>query len=1052
MKEHFEEYLQKLRNAYQYGGTEHTGRPELKAFLEVVCAAHAPDAHIQHEPKLTPGKGAPDFKITRQGLVLGYVENKPIDKNLDKVLKSNQIKRYRSLSDNILLTDYLQWIWITPDNIQRARLCHSSDLENPKHVPSDKLVAAVAELLQGFFSEAPEGIDKAADLAVALAVRSRLLRDFLTEELARQEKEGQGERLLGLYGAFRDQISHELPIKDFAGAFAQTLAYGLFIAKLTAGTNRVDLHNVKSFIPGSFRLIRELTDFLDSLEDEPYRDVRWVVEEILSIVNGLELNAIREDLSFRHRKVRRGVKARSEEEARLFERDAFVYFYEDYLRRYDPQEREQRGVYYTPPPIVNFIVRSIDTILKETFGINAGLADHDRVTVLDFACGTGTFLLEVFERIFENIGGADSSKADLIVREHMLKNIFGFEYLIAPYTIAHLKLSQYLADRGHSLGDAQRLLVYLTNTLEPIEPQKNWLLPELTRETEAAHEVKQKPILVITGNPPYSGHSKNMGPHAKASIEPYKLVDGMPLGEKNPKWLQDDYVKFIRFAQMKMDKVDEGVVGIITNHSYLTNPTFRGMRQSLMRTFDQIYIWDLHGSTKPKETPPNGQHNENVFDIEKGVAISLFVKKSGASGGVWHDDLWGRRLEKYKAAAETKLNCLNWVKLVPVSPFYLFVRQDRNRWTKYEQGWSVPDILPVKVLGFQTHRDHFAIAFTQDDIEARVRDLEDESLSDQALQEKYKLRDNSDWQLSKARKSLAECGKKATKIIDCAYRPFDKRSCYFGHEFMDRPRRELLDHVAWRKNVQLLVSRQIGTSDWRHVFVAEEPANDCLVSNQSREANYAFPLYLYPPSGAGKQHMANLFEVDDPFDGKERIENFSPAFRQWLNERYSHHFSPEDVMGYIYAVLHAPTFRENYSEFLHIDFPRIPFTDDRKGFEVFSALGWDLIQKHLLRDVPNGALAKFHGKGDCEVEKPHYVPAEEAVYINVTQHFAPVPEEVWHFHIGGYQVIDKYLKSRKNRTLSLGEIENVEFVTNVLAFTIEQMQRIDEAYVAAFGR
>jgi hypothetical protein len=442
-------------------------------------------------------------------MILGYVEDKTIGENLDKVLKSDQITRYKSLSQNIILTDYLHFIWINKDGIQRETLCHATDLENPKYRLRDDRVAAVSKLLQGFFSTAPEGIGRAQQLALALATRSKLLRDYLGEELVRQERDHKGERLYGLFQIFRDQVFHELTLKEFADAFAQMLAYGLFLARLNSDLQPVTLHNAREYVPRSFQLIRELIDFLTELEKDEYRDVRWVVEEVLSIVNGLDLAAIHEDLSFRQRKaISRKVRAADEEEHRLFERDPFVFFYEPYLKAYDPAMRKSRGVYYTPPPIVNFIVRAVDDILKETFGIPDGLADHNRVTVLDFACGTGTFILEVLERIFENIGGADSAKAGLIVRDHMLKKIYGFEYLIAPYTIAHLKLSQYLADKGHALQDGQRLQVFLTNTLEPMEPQRNFLLPALSEETAKAQEVKEKKILVITGNPPYAGHPR----------------------------------------------------------------------------------------------------------------------------------------------------------------------------------------------------------------------------------------------------------------------------------------------------------------------------------------------------------------------------------------------------------------------------------------------------------------------------------------------------------------------------------------------------------------
>jgi len=1045
LKDVFEKYVLELKRAYAEGGTEQSGRPALKTLLDVFAAKERPPAGVQHEPKQVPNKGAPDFKVTRQGMILGYVENKGIGENLDKVLKSDQITRYRSLSDNILLTDYLHFIWINKEDIQRETLCHATDLETPRYVLREDRVAAVGKLLDGFFSTPPEGIDKAEQLALALATRSRLLRDYLDEELARQHREHKEERLYGLFEAFRTQVFHELTLNEFADAFAQTLAYGLFLAKLNAGNKQVDLHNVKQFIPGSFRLIKELADFLDVLENESYGDIRWVVEEILSITNSLDLAAIHEDLSFRHRRVRRGVKAKSEEEARVFERDPFVYFYEDYLSLYDPQLRETRGVYYTPPPVVNFIVRAIDETLKDKdiFGIADGLADHKQVTVLDFACGTGTFLVEVFEQIFENIGGPTSGKADLIVRDHMLKNIYGFEYLIAPYTIAHLKLSQYLADRGHKLSDAERLLIYLTNTLEPIEPQKNWILPELTHEVEAAQDVKEKPILVITGNPPYSGHSRNMGPVARASIDAYKIVDGKPLGERNPKWLQDDYVKFIRFAQMKMDAVKEGIVGVITNHSYLSNPTFRGMRQSLINTFDQIIVLDLHGSTKPKETPPDGVVDENVFEIQKGVAISLLVKRPGLKRGIWYGELWGKQLAKYEVLARQELAKQDTVELEPVSPFYLFIPQNRVLWAEYNEGWPIPEIFPTNVLGFQTHRDHFAVARSRHEIEARVADLRNDRMNDQQLRDKYGLKDNRDWQLKRARAALDDQEGDQKKIVRCAYRPFDERWCWFGNEVMDYPRRELLDHVANRENVCLGVGRQgqAVSDEWQVVTVSTTPMDANIFT---RGGVNVFPLYLY---AHGDKNKAN-----DPYDGavENRVENISADFREWLDERFAPHYSAEEVMGYVYAVLHAPTYRERYTGFLGIDFPRIPFPEDSADFELMSGLGWELMQTHLLREAPNEGLGKYLGKGENVVETLRYEELEKAIWINDTQKFAPVPLEIWDFQVGGHQVLAKYLKDRKRVQLTLDEINNVENVANVIAFTIAQMTQIDEAYRSAF--
>jgi hypothetical protein len=823
MRESFDRYILELRKHALDDQTEHTGRSALEALLNSFAEGAGNGIRVQHEPRRVPGKGAPDFKITKGGLILGYVENKGIGEPLDKVLKSEQIKKYRSLSQNIILTDYLHFIWINKDGIQRETLCHETDLEYPKFRLRDESITAVARLLEGFFSTAPEGIGRSQQLALELATRSRLLHDYLGEELVRQEREHKEARLYGLFQIFRDQVFHELTLSEFADAFAQMLAYGLFLARLNSDSDPVTLHNAREHVPGSFQLIRELVDFLTELEKDEYRDVRWVVEEVLSIVNALDLPAIHRDLSFRRRKaISRKVRAADEDEHRLFERDPFIYFYEDYLKAYDAATRKGRGVYYTPPPIVNFIVRAVDDILKDTFGISDGLADHSRVTVLDFACGTGTFLLEVFQRIFDNIGGPDAGRAEPIVREHLLTNVFGFEYLIAPYTIAHLKLSQYLLDQGHALKSDERLQVFLTNTLEPIHPEPNFLLPAITAEAEAAQTVKDRPILVITGNPPYSGHSKNKGLWISGAIGGYKFtmeMDGdgrevrRPLGERNPKWLNDE----------------EHVVPIL-------------------------------------------------------------------------------------------------------------------------------------------------------------------------------------------------------------YRPFDDRWTYYTGKssgFLVRPRQTTMRHMLNGENVGLITSRLTKGETFQHAQVTDHICEVICMSPKTSNNGFLFPLYLYAGDGT-------------------RSENFSPRFRGFIDARYEHHYTPEEILGTIYAVLHAPTYRARYHEFLRVDFPRVQLPESADNFEALSLLGWALIQAHLLRELPRRGLGNYHGKGDHAVEAVRYSPEERAVWINKTQSFKPVPQTVWDFHVGGYQVLDKYLKSRKGRVLSLNEINHVAAIADSLAFTIEQMAKIDEAYKKAF--
>ena len=864
----FDRYVLALRKTAIDDKTEHTDRAALQSLLQAIADECTDGIGVHHEPKRVADKGAPDFKINKSGLILGYVENKAIGENLDKVLKSDQIVRYKSLSQNIVLTDYLHFIWIGKDGIQRETLCHETDLENRKFKLSEDRAAAVTKLLQAFFSTAPEGIGRAQQLALALATRSKLLRDYLGEELVRQEREHKEGRLYGLFQIFRDQVFHELTLKEFADAFAQMLAYGLFLARLNSDSEAVTLHNAREYVPGSFRLIRELVDFLTELEKHEYRDVRWVVEEVLSIVNALNLSAILEDLSFRQRKaISRKVRASDEEEHRLFERDPFIYFYEDYLKAYDPATRKGRGVYYTPPPIVNFIVRAVDDILKESFGIRDGLADHKRVTVLDFACGTGTFLLEVFQRIFDNIGGPDAGRADLIVREHILKNLYGFEYLIAPYTIAHLKLSQYLRDQNHLLKNDERLQVFLTNTVEPIEPQKNLLLPAVAAEVQAAQEVKEKPILVIIGNPPYSGHSKNKGAWITAQIAKYR--EGFPELSKpaQGKWLQDDYVKFVRFAQLKMEQAVEGVVGIITNHSWLDNPTFKGMRKSLMESFHQVYVLDLHGNAKKKERAPDGGDDQNVFDIEQGVAISLLVKNSNLERGVWHSDLWGKRLAKYEAAAVGVKSSISWTRLEPGTPDWLFKPQDASLGRLYRGFWSIPAIfspLGDPAPGIVTTHDKFAISFTPDEARTKISRFVATD-SEQEARQLWKLCSQDQWNYERAKNELPKINV-AKATVSVLYQPFDQRWTIWDRNVAVHRRERVTRHML-AKNISLNLIRKMDIGGlWSHVLISDRPISHHAVS--SKEVNFIFPLWLTNDRGSAQLRLSSaqrepVFRVPD---------------------------------------------------------------------------------------------------------------------------------------------------------------------------------------------
>jgi hypothetical protein len=1042
----FKAYFDQIKKLEVQDATEHTLRPALDQLLNALASGKK--IRVIHEPKRDPsGKGAPDFKFKTNECILGYLENKNIAESLDQFLKSEQIVKYRKLRDNLILTNYLEWIWLKDGEIaRRETLCYLSDVGYPKARLDHEKAKKVAALIAAFLSTPPKGLGRAKDLALALATRCHYLREFLTDELIRQEREHQEGKLFGLFGVFKRDVFHELDIPGFADAFAQMLGYGLFLARLNSGNGvPISLNNAKQYIPTNFELIRELVDFLDELDKEEYRQIRWVIEEILSIMNTLDLAALQEDLAFSQRQGR--LFPRTEEERLLFAKDPYVYFYEGFLKAYDKDMRKSRGVYYTPPPVVNFIVRAVNDILQSTFGIKDGLADRRRVTVLDFATGTGTFLLEVIQQILEV---APEGLRDQLISEHILKNLYGFEYLIAPYTIAHLKLSQYLHDKDFRMGPKERLQIYLTNTLEPIEPQQNWLLPALSKEVAQAQGVKNKPILVITGNPPYSGHSLNKGKWITGLIDSYKQVDGKPLGEKNPKWLQDDYVKFIRFAQWKMDQVEEGIVGIITNHSFLDNPTFRGMRQSLMQTYNQIYVLDLHGSAKKKEKTPDGGKDENVFDIEQGVCISIFVRRPDLERKIFHADLWGKRKEKYCACLETTFSQVEWNEIHPGTPLYLFKQQDEESCRKYETGYKIIDIMPEYSLGCLTKRDRLAIAFSKNELQIKMLSFADKSKSDLQVAHEFglKFKDKDMWDLKSARDLLFDTSSLNEYFKEEYFRPFEKRWIFYHEKIVARLNRRIFRHLETNDNIALITVRQLASLPFNHIFISSMLCDQQYISNRTKEGSVVFPLYLYNNPGnknPNPRQNNHLFVQEPQAPYSQRRENFAPKFRAFMDLKYGHHYQPEEILGYIYAVLHSPTYRRQYAEFLKIDFPRIPLVDDRQTFEALSQLGWALVQAHLLKDIPAHPKLEIT-RGTDLVEKPLYNPKEQRLYINPQQYFAPVAEDVWNFHIGGYQVLDKFLKSRKGRRLSLDELENVINVVKVLRFTIDQMQKIDQTW------
>jgi predicted helicase len=853
---------------------------------------------------------------------------------------------------------------------------------------------------------------------------------------------------------------------SFADIYAQTITYGLFTARVFSHIRNPELEfniqNVWKKLPETNPFLKHLFKAVSEHQEQIQHkqmlgdELTDTIGQIVLLLNAANMDAILSD--FQHK--------RNQE-------DIVIRFYEDFLAAYKPQMREHRGVYYTPVSVVSYIVCSIDHILKTDFELTDGLADATKVNVKkangkgttethkvlinDIATGTGTFLYSVIDHIHKSLK-LTPDKWSSYVSQHLLPRLLGFELLMAPYAIAHMKLGLQLAELGYKFDTKERLRVYLSNTLQEafhISPDGGELNDLIWAEADAANKIKQEaPVMVVMGNPPYSGHSANTSNNGRDWISnllngintrnsqktsSYFEVDGKPLGERNPKWLNDDYVKFIRFAQWRIQETGYGIVAFITNHGYLDNPTFRGMRQSLMETFDDIYVLDLHGNSKKKEKCPDGSKDENVFDIQQGVAISIFVKRQNVNkeaANVYHADLYGLRESKYQWLKENDITANQWKKLKPQSPFYLFIPQNTGLLNEYETGWKVTDIMPNNVLGFQTHRDYFAIDFDDSKLRERIADLRDVKYTDEQLRKLYELNDNRDWKLTEARRELRNTQEWEQKFIKCLYRSFDWRSCYFSYVAMDYPRKELLAHVAGRNNLCIGIGRQgiaVNDPEWSLISISSEPIDANIFR---RGGINVFPLYLYTNTDS--------LEISK----EQRRPNFSPEFLKDITSKLGYTPTPEAIFYYIYAILHSPTYRTCYAEFLKIDFPRVPLTSNNELFHQLATYGEELVSLHLMKSLQlDNFITKFvENDGNNLVDAGHPKYNQNAVIINKKgDKFTGVPEEVWNFYVGGYQVCQKWLKDRKGRQLTDDDIQHYQQIVVALQQTIKLMDKIDQA-------
>ncbi|MFP6175584.1 type ISP restriction/modification enzyme [Helicobacter pylori] len=824
------EYLESIKDLTPEKN-ELTHRGSLENLLKNLKDNFNKEFKIEHEPNRDKQGGQPDFRVSFQGLNIGYIENKRVGTDLSQLLKikNKQILKYLELNPNLMLTDYLNFVWVGKDEenkplIKREISVASLDELSKPLKPNPQTERDLIELFKSFFNYEAAPITNAKDFATHLSTPTKYLKDALIQ----YQKD---EQVSSIFKNFKEYLYEELSFEDFSDAFAQTLTYSLFLAKLNHPFEKINLDNVRSSIPKNFAVIREMADFLKKLD--AIKEIQWLLNEILSLINHVDMDSIIKDLND--------------------DKDPYLHFYETFLSAYDPKLREKKGVYYTPDSVVKFIINALDSLLKTHFkdaplGLKSAL-DNENIKLLDFATGTGTFLLEAFRKALEvrkTSDGGTSTKEDKY--QNLLKQFYGFEYLIAPYAIAHLNLSQaFKQEFKKPLKENDALQIILTNTL--IQPSEivayRGLSPIFEKELKSAQEIKKnEKILIITGNPPYSGASSNEGlfeweVKATYGIEPefqtieveknVKLTDKIQTllnniqkqkesgskdalknlkqlhskyklqKEKNPKWLLDDYVKFMRFAQNKIESLGHGLFGFISNNAFLDNPTFRGLRRSLLECYDELYILNLHGNTRKKEETPQGAKDENVFNIMQGVSINLFVKKAQTTKQkIYYYDIYGERAEKYAFLAQNDLNSIEWLELTPREPFYLLLPLKTPLLDEYEQGFSVQEMFQVGSVGIVTGRDH--VVFHKDK-ESLLKLLKDFStLEPSELRRIYKIKkDSRDWRLEYAIRDVrANADNLEEYIVLCQYRPFDYRWTYYtgkSKSFIAYPRGEVFKHM-----------------------------------------------------------------------------------------------------------------------------------------------------------------------------------------------------------------------------------------------------------------
>lgn len=1064
------QYLESVNKHYQSGhATEHTYRGDFATLIKELVQ----DVHITNEPSNVTDCGNPDYVITRKKIPVGFIEAKDLGKDLNSKQYDEQFGRYRKALDNLIITDYINFQFFQHGN--KIHEISIAKIDGTKIQPLPENFSEFSNLLNDFCTFVTQTIKSPKILAEMMAAKARLLENILENAITSDEKTADNTALKQQYETFKQILIHDLTPQGFSDIYAQTLAYGMFAARLHDKTlDTFSRQEAAELIPKSNPFLRKLFSHVAGVDID--ERIETTVDNLAEVFRATNVEGLLQNFG----------KATQTQ-------DPIIHFYETFLAEYDPELRKVRGVWYTPIPIVDFMVRSVDEILKTDFDLNDGLADisktsikvktdqRDRrtksgyveidkdvhkVQVLDPATGTGTFLAEVIKFIYNKKFAAIKGAWSGYVEEHLIPRLNGFELLMASYSMAHLKLDMLLTETGYQSKKNPRFNIFLTNSLEEHHPDTNTLFSSwLSTEANEANNVKRDtPVMVVMGNPPYSGESANQGQWIMSLMDDYKKEpEGKErLQERNPKWINDDYVKFLRYGQYFIEKNGEGVLAYINPHGFLDNPTFRGMRWHLLNTYDKIYVIDLHGNAKKKEVSPDGSADINVFDIQQGVSINFFVKtgckKKGELAQVFHHDLYGAREAKYNYLQDNALSQIPFKKLPNIAPMYFMVKKDFSFQKAYEKGFKVNELFSLNSVGMVTARDAFTVQHTKKSTQNTIDTFL--TMDDEVARNHFNLRkDVRDWKVSYARKDLLGHYPDKGCFSEVAYRPFDTRWTFFTGKskgFHSYPRNEVMQHFLKGENVGLALCKQFKAgNNYVHTFISNQIIESSYVSNKTSEITSLFPLYIYPDQGS--QQSLDASDTRIPNLDAMIVASIANSIGLTFTPEKSDSegtFAPIDVLDYIYALLHSPNYREKYQTFLKIDFPRVPYPKDHDTFRHLVVLGAQLRALHLLDfDATVRTISTYPENGNNEIttkiasrdwELTDQKDQKGRIWINDTQYFGDIPLNVWEFYIGGYQPAQKWLKDRNGRQLDFDDILHYQKIIIALNETNAIMQKVDQ--------